>query len=239
MRTLTLAAVLLSVAVPVSASGNPPIRLKLSEDTYAPGQKARVHIKLAQDGYLLVLQRDEAGHIRVLYPVDPQDNGLVKAGHDIEVRGRGDRDAFTVGADEGAGMVLAATSDRPFDAGAFTRHGRWDLAGLAAAANTNGVIAPEGTLLDLVDQMAEGQYQYDVVPYTVRPMRHYRQPYAVWYTPWWYNRPYYGLWPYYRPAFGYQGRFFWGPDPDRRDLDRAREPVHTRHVEQPRTRDRE
>jgi len=208
MKTAALTSLILAVAASTAMAGTPPVRVDLSEDTYAPGDHARVHVKLAQDGYLVVLQRDAGGHVRVLFPLDPSDTALVQAGHDFEVRGRGDRDAFVASADDGNGVVLAARANRPFDFSAFTRNGRWDLASLAAVDSTN--VAPEGVLLDIADLMSNGRpFQYDDVTYTVAApsySRVYPEWYSPWpYAPWGYGRWYYDPWDY--PGFGFGLQF--------------------------------
>ncbi len=199
MRIATLATLMLASAVPAAAASTPPIRVKLSEDTYAPGDRARVKVKTAEDGYLLVLQQDVAGHVRVLFPLDPGDDARISGGREMEIRSRGDREAFTVGAQSGAGTVLAVRFDRPFHPEAFTRGTRWDLAAMVPA-DTTDASPPEDQLLAIVDRMADGHYDYDVVSYGVQPMRRYRAV-PAWYDPWYY--PGWGPWPWYGPRAGF------------------------------------
>lgn len=192
MTAVALAAsLLLATSAASAAAANPPVSVKLSENTYSPGDDARVHVKAAESGYLLVLQMDAERHIRVLYPLNPNDPTTVKGGHDIEVRGRGNRDAFTVSGPEGSGLVLAARTDQPPDFAGFTRGNRWDLASLASSDTAN--VAPEAALLDLVDRMTDGHYDYDVETYTVGPKAVY-QPYPDFgFGPWY---PGFYPWPY-------------------------------------------
>ena len=202
----------LLVSAPVSAPvlsppQDPPIRLRLSEDSYAQGDRARVRVKLAESGYLVVLRVDARGRVRVLYPVDPEDTSAVRGGKEFEIRGRGDRDAFIVDEREGTGTVLAARSATPFDFSEFTRGVHWDYRALEDDS-TGG--DGESVLLDLVDRMTEGHYDYDVVTYGVATRR--VPSYAGWYGPRYYdpwfqpfNRfslfsPYY---PYYGRRFGF------------------------------------
>src|SRR5579862_6767905 len=95
---LTALAFVLSTPVvapkPVSASDDPPIRVWLSDNNYQPGDRATVKIRLADDGYVVVLRADASGHLRVLFPLDPGTDNFVKGGKTFEIRGRGDRDAF-------------------------------------------------------------------------------------------------------------------------------------------------
>ncbi|MGH7591302.1 MAG: DUF4384 domain-containing protein, partial [Gemmatimonadales bacterium] len=161
-----------------------------------------VYVRTSQDGYLVVLQMDSDGEVRVLFPVDPDDDTKVEGGHKYEVRGRGDRDAFTVVARSGSGMVLAARADNPFDLSAFIAHGRWDFRSLAGSDSAG--TAPEDRLLDLVDRMTSGHYDYDDVTYAVGAETYYPS-YPAYYYGWrggwaggWYRGFYTPSW-YYGP----------------------------------------
>src|SRR5262249_6715143 len=110
---------------------NPPIRVSLSDDRVRRGQRVNVKVRVAEDGYLLVLRLDADGRTRVIFPVDPGDNMAIKGGHDLEIRGRGGRESFQVDEHEGVGVVVAARSAQPFNVDAFVKHGRWDYAALA------------------------------------------------------------------------------------------------------------
>src|SRR5437867_10907122 len=53
-------------AAPTAASDDPPIKVWLNQDSYFQrGDKAKVHVKLADDGYLVVLRTDAEGRVRV------------------------------------------------------------------------------------------------------------------------------------------------------------------------------
>jgi hypothetical protein len=202
MRYAKLAfAMLLLTPLRGVAAPNPPVRVKLSDDRLVVGERAKVYVQTATDGYLLVLRMDTQGNIRVLFPVDPRGNSAIRAGHKIEVRGRGDRDAFTVNERRGAGLVLAARADHPFTVAGFTTGDHWNAAALAPDSATKD---PQATMLDIVDRMTDGHYDYDAVTYTVGT-RWYGPAYAGWYGPW-YPGPY-ALWawnPYsYGPRFGF------------------------------------
>ena len=155
-------------------SGDPPIRVKLSDDVFARGERARVRVKATQNGYLLVLRADAQGRIRVLFPLEPTDAAAIRAGKELEVRGRGDRDAFTVDDGEGSGKILAAIFAEPFRTDAFARGGHWDYRALALA-DSGGAADTEATLLALVQQMAGGAYDYDIATYTVTNQPRYRR----------------------------------------------------------------
>src|SRR5438093_3649903 len=97
-------ALMLSMLVPASPgaggavrSDDPPIRVWLNQDSYfLQGDKARVNVKLADDGYVVVLRADAEGRGRVLFPLDPAQDDFVRGGHTLAVRGRGDREACDV-----------------------------------------------------------------------------------------------------------------------------------------------
>src|SRR5881398_3754966 len=89
-------------------SDDPPIKLSLNQDNYFQrGDRARVKVRTAEDGYVVVLRSDAQGRVRVLFPLDPSDDDFVRGGKTLEVRGRGDREAFYIDGD-GSGVVLAA-----------------------------------------------------------------------------------------------------------------------------------
>src|SRR5436305_1088634 len=87
--------------------GDPPVHVSLNDDgRYGLNQSARVKVRTREDGYLVVLRTDVDGWVRVLYPVDPGEDHFIRGGHEIEVRGRGDREAFTASRHGGTGVVL-------------------------------------------------------------------------------------------------------------------------------------
>ena len=71
-------------------------RVTLNHQTYNRGDRARVTVRVRDDGYVVVLHEDADGHVRVLFPVDPGDDNFLKGGQEYEIRGRGDREAFQV-----------------------------------------------------------------------------------------------------------------------------------------------
>ena len=87
-----------AVAPRVAATADdPPIRVSLnSGGSYYQGDRAKVRVRVAEDGYLLVLRADADGRVRVLFPLDPGDDDFVRGGHDFELRGRGDRETFFI-----------------------------------------------------------------------------------------------------------------------------------------------
>src|SRR2546425_2514029 len=71
-------------AAPTAASDDPPIKVWLNQDSYYQrGDKAKVHVKLADDGYLVVLRADAEGRMRVLFPLDPTADDFVRGGQTL------------------------------------------------------------------------------------------------------------------------------------------------------------
>lgn len=212
MLALPLLALSLAVPVPVNVStvaSDPAIRVRLSDDFFFRGEQAKVRFKAEHDGYLVVFRMDGDGRIRPLFPLNPEDSSFVRGGREFEVRGRGDRDAFTVDESEGQGRVIAALSEAPFDLNGFTRGSHWDLRALADLASGDD---PELTLLDLIDSLATGKYDYDVAGYAVGGTREdhgYRA--RSWFgTPGYYDPWYHRYDPFYGPRFRFNFGFVLG-----------------------------
>src|SRR5438128_12337687 len=102
-------------------SDDPPVKVWLNHDNYERGDKARVNVRLDDDGYVVVLRADADGRVRVLFPLDPGDDAFVRGGEAIEVRGRGDREAFYVDEREGSGVGPASRPATPFKVHAIVR----------------------------------------------------------------------------------------------------------------------
>ena len=209
-----LALLALSLALPVAAhlppdAKDPAIRVRLSDDFFFRGEQVKVRFKADHDGYLVVFRMDGEGRIRPLFPLNPEDSSFVRGGREFEVRGRGDRDAFTADESEGTGYILAALSDVPFDLSGFTRGSHWDLRALADRAPADD---PELSLLDLVDSLSTGKYDYDVARYTVGGTREahvYRT--RPWFGPPRYYDPWYhGYDPFYGSGLGFRFGFVLG-----------------------------
>ena len=200
---LALLALSLALPVPVHQPFLPPdpaIRVRLSDDFFFRGERAKVRFKADHDGYLVVFRLDGEGRIRPLFPLNPEDSTFVRGGREFEVRGRGDRDAFTVDEREGTGRIIAALAETPFDLTGFSRGSHWDLRALGEIAAGDD---PELSLLDLVDSLATGKYDYDVATYTVGGTREghaYRT--RPWFGPPRYYDPWYhGFDPFYGSGF--------------------------------------
>lgn len=149
---------------PAATGAEPAIRVTLNHQTYNRGDRARVTVRVRDDGYVVVMHTDANGHVRVLFPVDPGDDNFMKAGQDYEIRGRGDRDAFQV-TSSGSGTVYAAVAMDPYHFDDFVRNNHWDYARLDDdSASTND---PEAAMTNLAEQMADGShFDYDVATYT-------------------------------------------------------------------------
>src|SRR5712691_13017755 len=83
---------------------DPPVKVWLDQDNYRRGDKAHVNVELGEDGYLVVLRADADHRVRVLFPLDPGDDAFVRGGETREIRGRGDREAFSIDEREGTGL---------------------------------------------------------------------------------------------------------------------------------------
>jgi len=183
-----------------AAPDDPPVRVWFNDDgKYVYGDKAKVYVQAAGDGYVVVLRSDARGNVRLLSPLDPDGDQRVSAGKKYEAKGRGGREAFVVEDTSGQGLVLAAWSRTPFELDRFEQHGHWDPEALADSAGGLSTTPddPEARLLSLVDAMrAGGHYRYDAEPYVVfaprvaRALYPYPYPYGwggyYWgYSPWW------------------------------------------------------
>ena len=131
-----------------------PVTVRLNHDQFNPGDRARVYVQTAQDGYLVVLHADPEGRIRVLFPLDPTDDDFVRGGKKFELRGRGDRDAFQVEPNDGSGTVIAAVSPDAFKFDDFVRNDHWDF---RALGSPSGAVRddPLARMLDILHRGAE------------------------------------------------------------------------------------
>ena len=161
---LSVVTVATPTPAPAAAGTEPAIRVTLNHRTYDRGDRARVTVRVRDDGYVVVLHEDASGHVRVLFPVDPGDDNFLKSGQDYEIRSRGNRDAFQV-TTTGSGTVYAAVQPDPYHMDDFVRNNHWDYARLdddSTAAND-----PEAAMTNIVEQMADGNhFDYDVTTYT-------------------------------------------------------------------------
>ena len=87
--SLTLLLPLFLAGAPTTATAakadDPPIRIWINNDArFSRGDRARVHVRAEDDGYLVVLQADTEGHLRVLFPLDPTDDNFIRGGKNID-----------------------------------------------------------------------------------------------------------------------------------------------------------
>src|SRR5438876_746804 len=195
-----LASLLLLHSLSAAVAADPPVRVWFNSDGhYEFGDRAKVYAQTADDGYLVVLRADAQGHVRVLFPIDPDGNQQIRGGKKDELKGRGGREAFVVDDTTGHGTVLAAFARTPFQFDQFDKNGHWDYSALGGDAVRAD---PEAALTDLVERMqgTTGHFDYDVATYTASPPPRYVGfvgPYGWggWWDPW-----YHEYW--YGPRFG-------------------------------------
>jgi len=195
-----------SIATPKvvpTADPDPPVHVWLNSDgNYVLGDKGKVYVRAAQDGYLVVLRATPDGRVRALFPIDPGDDQHVQAGKKYEIKGRGGQEAFRADDSTGHGTVLAAVAKDPFKVDDFAQNGRWDLDALSKQSANND---PEAALMSIVQQMqpAGARFDYDIATYvaSVRP-RYAAYPYYP-YPGWW------GVGYWWGPGFYRWGRWGW------------------------------
>jgi hypothetical protein len=211
-------------AAPIVASaehrvraGDPVIKVWTDWDQYSRGDNADVHIRTREDGYLIVMQADVDGRVRVLFPLDPGADDYVRGGKDIKLPGRNGKGTFYVDGPGGMGMVYAAISSVPFRFNDYAQNDHWDYGALYDKTLDSDF---ENGFTVLVNKMSTGHFDYDVYRYEVLAQSSYADaPVAYagpavyggspcWgvYNPWCYGGPLlYGAGPY---AYGYGAPFF-------------------------------
>jgi len=224
---------------------DPPVRIWLDNDgRYVPGDEGRVEVRADRDGYLLVLQVDPTGNVRVLFPLDPGDDNFVRGGRKYELVGRGGRRTFYVENSTGTGTIYAAHSLSPFAFEDYVRNGHWDYQVLYLSS----IGDIEGATTDLVNRMtSDGRFEYDVARYEVAeevsyaaayPAYRIYDPYDTCFScgrvyygsgvsfgisigfgdPWWYDPFYYPTYPPYYgyyPYYAYRAHYWYGYRPYR------------------------
>ncbi len=182
LSALLLSALVLGppTGIPARAAASqddPAIRLWLSDDgRYQRGDQAKVQVKTRDDGYLLVLNVDPDGRLRVLFPLDPGDDNFIRGGKKYEIVGRGGRTGFDVSNRSGQGTVYAAVSRAPFRFAGYVTNDHWDLGALDDISISD---KPEGDLNRFVQQLAAADFDYDVLGYNVYERVVYGAPSAV------------------------------------------------------------
>jgi hypothetical protein len=201
-----------------SATQDPPIRIWYnSNGDFAYRDRAKVYARAADSGYLVVLRADLNGRVRVLSPVDPDDDQHVSGGRKVELKGRGGREAFVAEDSSGQGVVLAAWSRTPFTFDRYVKNGWWDLDALSGQEPRAD--DAETHLMGIVNDMAPGgHFDYDLAVYTVSAPNYARAlyPYPYAWPGWWGYNAWWGYGPpvvtsriFIAPVrrFGIGGRF--------------------------------
>ena len=153
------------LAAPAVAQDDPPIRISLNNDRrFEQGDRGNVKVRVENDGFLVVLHADPDGRVRMLFPLDPDDDNYVRGGRNYEIRGRGDRESFTVDYESGEGAIYAAISRDPFRFDQFVVNRHWDYEAFNAQRLPE---QPEPELTELVQRMASGRFEYDYLTYNV------------------------------------------------------------------------
>jgi hypothetical protein len=165
---------------------DPAVQLWINNDRrFLPGDRAKVDVRAREDGYLLVLHVDPDGYLRVLFPLDPRDDNFVRGGRKYQIRGRADRESFSVDSRYGRGTVYAAVSRDPFHFDQAVLGDHWDYRTLAPNRLPRD---PESELNEIVRRMASGSFDYDILSYDVIERVVYSDNYSSSY----YGSDYYG-----------------------------------------------
>lgn len=148
-----------------TASQDPAVRIWMNKDGFVePNDKVRVYVRTGVDGYVTILHAEPSGRVRVLFPLDPDDDNWVRSGRDYEVRSRSDREAFRVYDGSGTGVIVAVVSRDPFRYEGLVLNRHWDYRAVSFAVGTDA----ETDLLDVAHAMTGGAwFDYDVVRYDV------------------------------------------------------------------------
>lgn len=208
----------------------PPITVSLNNGgQYNRGEWAQVQFKAAADGYVVVLQADGNGRVRVLFPLDPGDDNFIRGGKNYAIVGRDSRGSFYLDQAGGGGMVYAAWSKSPFQLAGFMRGDHWDF---SVFDQFNAANDPEATMTDLVLQMTAQGFDYSIDRYVVYTAAEVAAdnatyigvggwPWPTYYADGWsigvsfgFGCCYYDPWPYYGygwyPAYGYYPWYGYG-----------------------------
>lgn len=142
------------------------VTVRLSDSSFARGQRARVYVELGSTAHLLVLHINGDGRIRILFPLRPMEDALVPGGQWYELPGADAREAIAVDEREGNGTVLAARSGVPFGSTLLASGDDWDYGGALLLQPTGGDAL--AALLDIVERLADGgRTEMDVTTYVV------------------------------------------------------------------------
>jgi hypothetical protein len=151
-------------------SGDPVIKVWTDWDQYSRGDNADVHVRTREDGYLIVMQADVDGRVRVIFPLDPGDDDYVRGGKDFKLVSRSGKGSFYVDGPGGMGMVYAAISAVPFRFNDFVQGDHWDYGALYDKSLDSDF---ENGFTVLVNKMSTGHFDYDVYRYEVLSQNSY------------------------------------------------------------------
>jgi hypothetical protein len=226
LLSLALGVAAQPVARPViTQTDDPAIRIWLNEDgRFQRGDEVKVQVRTSDDGYLLVLHLDPDNRLRVLFPLDPNDDNFVRGGKKYQILGRGERETFEVDVRSGRGTVYAAVSRDPYRWDRIVVGDHWDFRALNEVPLSRDV---EADLTEFVREIAGADFDYDFFDYDVyeriyASTTHYETIYTNSYwdpyystcfgywrcggsgvfigigigSPWWYDPYYYGYYPY-------------------------------------------
>ncbi len=161
----------IALATSLADGAPPPITVSLNNGgQYSRGDYAKAQFQAAADGYILLLQADQDGRVRVLFPLDPGDDNFIRGGKTYKVIGRDSRGSFYLDQAGGSGMVYVAWSKSPFRFTDFVRGDHWDYTVLD---QYNASDDPEGQLTDLVLQMTSQGFDYAIDRYIVYSIAEY------------------------------------------------------------------
>lgn len=143
-----------------------PLRITLNNGgDFTPGDRVRVQVESAEDGFLIVFRVDGDGRVRVIFPIDPDLDPFIRGGRRYELRGRAERETFLADDRSGNGLIYAALSQEPYDFRRYASGDHWDYANLRLSA-WDADAEPE--LTEFVKRMAgSGRFTYDVLGYRV------------------------------------------------------------------------
>lgn len=171
----------LVIAAPYSGAAPPPDRPRVSvwtnrgEAPYPSGESVRVMFQTEEDGYVTVLRVDTDGRVRVLFPREPWEDNLARAGRVYEVRDAWGFSGFRADAYPGLGYLFAVVAAEPFIYDPIENDQRWSYELVADGGRIRG--DPYAALTELAARIVpEGNqdWDYDITPYHVQ--RHYDYP---------------------------------------------------------------
>ena len=207
-----------------AAPGGDPVEARLwidggPEPVVQRGERVRIQYRTSFDAFSAVFRVDTDGHITLLHPSTPWQDGYVRSGRDHMLVL--DQSPFwTITDDPGIGYLFLVASPEPLDLAAFEYHPTlgWDLRSVGAVVYDDPYVAMDDFVAALIPSWEAVPYALDFVTYHVGEPRSYPrflcydchtpQSYAAW-------NPYAEICsdyrivvyddPYYYPAYRYSG----------------------------------